>query len=98
VCDRRSDFVFRQRDRSAKEQAKCTCYFPTLPKTVARCAMFYEESISWIANTPLGIKIRNIEFVPTHMHEDIVEIIFCLKGNVKFSYGYETFTLSTGEF
>lgn len=60
--------------------------------------MFYHERISWIKNTPLGITIRNIEFVPTHMHENIVEIIFCLKGSVKFSYGYEEFTLSAGEF
>lgn len=60
--------------------------------------MVYEEQISWIKNTPLGIRIRNIEFVPTHMHENIVEIILCLKGSVKFSYGFEEFTLSAGEF
>ncbi|MEL7658311.1 MAG: AraC family transcriptional regulator [Bacillota bacterium] len=60
--------------------------------------MFYEEKIPWIKNTPLGIRVRNIEFVPTHMHENIVEIILCLKGSVKFSYGFEEFTLSAGEF
>ena len=60
--------------------------------------MFYEEKIPWIKNTPLGIRIRNIEFVPTHMHDNIVEIILCLKGSVKFSYGFEEFTLSAGEF
>jgi len=60
--------------------------------------MLYEENIPWIKGTPLGIRIRSIEFVPTHMHENIVEIIFCLKGSVWFSYGYEEFLLSEGEF
>ncbi len=60
--------------------------------------MFYEEKISWIENTPLGVRIRNIEFVPTHIHENIVEMIFCLKGTVKFSYEFEEFNLSAGEF
>lgn len=60
--------------------------------------MLYEEKISWIQDTPLGIRIRSIEFVPTHMHENIVEIVFCLKGGVTFSYGYEEFRLSEGEF
>lgn len=60
--------------------------------------MLYEERISWIIGTPLGLNIRTIKFVPTHMHENIIEILFCLKGNVNFSYCYEEFTLSAGEF
>lgn len=60
--------------------------------------MAYEERIPWIPNTPVGIRIRNITFVPAHMHESIVEIFFCLKGSVKFSYGFEEFILSPGEF
>lgn len=60
--------------------------------------MAYEERIPWIPNTPVGIRIRNITFVPAHMHESIVEIFFCLKGSVKFSYGFEEFVLSPGEF
>ena len=60
--------------------------------------MFYEEKIPWIKGTPLGIRIRNIEFVPTHLHESVIEIIFCMKGSVKFSYGFEEFKLSAGEF
>ena len=58
----------------------------------------YQETIPWIEGTPLGLKIRSIEFVPPHMHEDIIEIIFCLKGSVKFNYEYEQFTLHEGEF
>ncbi|MDF2653711.1 MAG: AraC family transcriptional regulator [Bacillota bacterium] len=58
----------------------------------------YEEKIPWIDGTPLGIKVRKIELVPTHMHENILEIVFCLKGSIKFAYGYEEFTLMEGEF
>ena len=58
----------------------------------------YQETIPWIQGTPLGLKIREIEFVPPHMHEEIIEIIFCLKGSVKFNYEYEQFTLHEGEF
>lgn len=60
--------------------------------------MFFQEKISWISDTPVGIRIRNIELVPTHMHENIVEIILCLRGSVTFCYGYEEYTLSEGEF
>ncbi|HML36413.1 MAG TPA: AraC family transcriptional regulator [Bacillota bacterium] len=60
--------------------------------------MAYEERIPWIQNTPVGIRIRNIALVPAHMHENIVEIFFCLQGSVKFSYGFEEFILSPGEF
>lgn len=60
--------------------------------------MFYQETIPWITGCPLGIRIRKIGFVPTHMHEDLVEIIFCLRGSIKFSYAYEEFTLTAGEF
>lgn len=61
-------------------------------------AAMYQEIIPWIEGTPLGLKIRSVEFVPPHMHEDIIEIIFCLKGSVKFNYEYEEFTLCEGEF
>ncbi|MEA4923640.1 MAG: AraC family transcriptional regulator [Eubacteriaceae bacterium] len=58
----------------------------------------YTEEIPWIEGTPLGLKIREVESVPPHMHENIIEIIFCLKGSVKFDYEYEQFTLHAGEF
>lgn len=46
----------------------------------------------------MGIKIRSVDFVPPHIHKDIIEIIFCLKGSVQFDYSYEVFTLNEGEF
>jgi len=58
----------------------------------------YQEDIRWIEGTPLALKIRQIEFIPPHIHDDIVEIIFCLKEMVTFNYEYEQFTLREGEF
>lgn len=57
-----------------------------------------QESISWIAGTPLGINVRQVEFIPPHLHHDVLEILFCLSGSINFSYGYETFTLQAGDF
>lgn len=58
----------------------------------------YKEQIPWIEGTPLGLKIRKAKFIPLHLHEDIIEIIFCLQGSIKFDYAYEQFTLHEGEF
>ena len=60
--------------------------------------MNFEETIPWIPETPLGIRMRQIDYVHTHRHEDVLEIIFCLRGSVKFSYAYEEFTLEAGDF
>jgi len=58
----------------------------------------YEEQISWFPNTPLGILARRVGVIPAHVHEKLIEIVFCLQGEVKFSYGYEEFLLQPGEF
>lgn len=60
--------------------------------------MNFEETIPWILDTPLGIRIRQIDYVHTHRHEDVLEIIFCLQGSVKFSYAYEEFVLEAGDY
>lgn len=52
-----------------------------------------------IGNTPLSISIYSVEKTNTVMHDaGFLEIIFCLKGSVCFSYAYEEFTLHAGEF
>lgn len=52
-----------------------------------------------IGQTPLSISIYSVEKTATHIHErGYLEIIFCLKGSVKFTYGYEEFTLHGGEY
>lgn len=52
-----------------------------------------------IGGTPLSIGVYSVEKAPTHIHDrGVLEIIFCLKGSVKFSYAYEEFTLHEGEY
>lgn len=52
-----------------------------------------------IGSTPLSISMYSVENSPTMMHErGILEIIFCIRGSVRFSYAYEEFTLQAGEF
>lgn len=52
-----------------------------------------------IGDTPLQISVYSVEKSSTTLHEKgTLEIIFCLKGSVKFSYSYEEFTLHAGEY
>lgn len=56
------------------------------------------KTISWIEGTPLGISVYSVNYLSMQMHPNILEIIYCLEGSVKFSYAYEEFTLNKGEF
>ena len=57
------------------------------------------KQIQQIGNTPLSISVYSVKQAPTTLHEKgTLEIIFCLKGSVKFSYAYEEFTLNAGEY
>lgn len=57
------------------------------------------KQIKQIGDTPLSISVYSVEQMPTTIHDrGVLEIIFCLKGSVKFSYVYEEFTLHAGEF
>lgn len=52
-----------------------------------------------VGDTPLSISIYSVEKTNTVLHDEgFLEIIFCLKGSVRFSYAYEEFTLHAGEF
>lgn len=52
-----------------------------------------------INGTPLAVSTYSVESSPTKMNSPgTLEIIFCLKGTVHFSYAYEEFTLNAGEF
>ena len=52
-----------------------------------------------IGNTPLYYSIYSAESTQSTMHErGVLEIIFCLKGSVRFTYAYEEFTLKSEEF
>lgn len=52
-----------------------------------------------VGGTPLSIGVYSVEKAPTKINgKGVLEIIFCLKGSVKFSYAYEEFTLHAGEY
>ncbi len=52
-----------------------------------------------IGDTPLSVSVYSVEKAPTKINENgTLEIIFCLKGSVRFSYAYEEFTLHAGEY
>ncbi len=56
------------------------------------------EEIKWINGTPLGLIIRNVNYVAPHYHKGVLEIILCLSGHITVSYCFEEFTLTAGEF
>ncbi|MEG0355872.1 MAG: AraC family transcriptional regulator [Lachnospiraceae bacterium] len=57
------------------------------------------DNAKQIGNTPLSVSIYSVKQTATKLLDSgTLEIIFCLKGSVKFSYGYEEFTLHEGEF
>lgn len=58
-----------------------------------------EREIIRIGDTPLRFSIYSVESSPTQKNgRGIVEIIFCLKGSVRFGYAYEDFTLHAGDY
>lgn len=57
------------------------------------------DKLKQIGDTPVSISVYSVEKTPTNMHDKgILEIIFCIKGSVRFSYAYEEFTLHAGEY
>ncbi|MGN1216918.1 MAG: helix-turn-helix domain-containing protein [Phocaeicola sp.] len=58
-----------------------------------------ERQIIRIGDTPLSFSVYSVESSPTHKNSPgTVEIIFCLKGTVRFGYAYEDFTLNAGDY
>lgn len=58
-----------------------------------------ERKIVRIGDTPLSFSVYSVESSPTHKNNPgTVEIIFCLKGTVRFGYAYEDFTLIAGDY
>lgn len=58
-----------------------------------------DKKVVKIEETPLSYSIYSAVSARTTMHErGMLEIIFCLKGSVRFAYAYEEFTLNAEEF
>lgn len=46
----------------------------------------------------MGYSVYSAKSLSTQLQEDVLEIIMCMKGSIKFSYAYEEFTLREGDF
>jgi AraC-like DNA-binding protein len=47
---------------------------------------------------PIKVKVYSVKETQLHIGENRLEIIFCLKGKVRFDYGYEDLILLPGEY
>lgn len=56
------------------------------------------KNIIWIPKTPMGYSVYSAKSLSTQLQEEVLEIIMCMKGSIKFSYAYEEFILHEGEF
>jgi AraC-like DNA-binding protein len=55
------------------------------------------EQIEYISGSTLSVKIRNIRHYKPHVHNDALELLYCLKGSINVVSGHERVTLSAGE-
>ena len=58
----------------------------------------YTENIPFDDKSPVIMNVYNIDEYTLHCHEDAIEIIFVLKGEVKVKVSFEYFTLSEGDY
>ncbi|CQR73755.1 HTH-type transcriptional regulator YesS [Sporomusa ovata DSM 2662] len=58
----------------------------------------YTENIAFDGKSPVIMNVYNIGKYTLHCHEDVIEIIFVLKGEVQVKVSFEYFTLSEGDY
>ncbi|MBP2664735.1 MAG: Cupin domain [Firmicutes bacterium] len=58
----------------------------------------YTENIPFDDKSPIIMNVYNIDEYTLHCHEDAIEIIFVLKGEVKVKVSFEYFTLREGDY
>lgn len=58
----------------------------------------YTEIISFDEESPVIMNVYKVDEDALHCHEDLIEIIFVLKGKVKVKVSFEYFTLSEGDY
>lgn len=60
--------------------------------------MLQREDISFIPDTPTAVRAYNITDYPPHWHDDCLEVIFVLKGQVQVLASYDRFQLQEGDY
>lgn len=56
------------------------------------------QKINWVSDTPIGYSVYEAESRFTLLPENVLEIILCLRGEIKFFDGYEDTLIREGEF
>lgn len=54
-------------------------------------------SVNFVNNIPLGISIYSVTREPVHLHNDVIEIIYCLKGEIILSVTHEQLLFKGGD-
>lgn len=57
-----------------------------------------QEVINWIQGTPLGFEVYSVVSFPPHMHEDVLELLYCLKGECKVTIASDELSFQEGMF
>ena len=60
--------------------------------------MLQRESITFIKDTPTAVRAYAITDYPPHWHDDCLEVIFVLKGQVQVLASYDRFQLQEGDY
>ncbi len=56
------------------------------------------QKINWVSDTPIGYSVYEAESRFTLLPEKVLEIILCLRGEIRFFDGYEDTLIREGEF
>ena len=60
--------------------------------------MIHEQKIDYPENSPVKVTFLSVRNYSPHYHFDTIEIIYCFRGKVTIVSGFETLTLSEGEY
>ena len=55
------------------------------------------EKTDLIEGTPMGFKIYEAVHEAAHFHSDCLEVLFCVRGNIKIRIAYEELTVKEGD-
>ena len=58
----------------------------------------YCEEVAFVEGTPVGIRASEIRDYPPHWHDQILEVVFVLRGRINLITSFENFAVEAGEF
>jgi AraC-like DNA-binding protein len=61
-------------------------------------ATLIRNNLEFVDGTGIAIDIADIRYIAPHIHDCILEFVYCIRGSVHVSLGYESHALHEGEF